>query len=73
MFEKICMCKGFKCRRHLLIYKVMIRPHFDYGDYMIDSGTQKNIDKLERIQNRFVRTIEYKSTEKRENIDALKS
>ena len=57
----------------LLIYKVMITPHFDYGDYMIDSGMQKNIDKLERIQNRFVRTIEYKSTEKRENIDALKS
>ena len=27
----------------ILIYKVMIRPHFDYGDYMIDSSTQKNI------------------------------
>ena len=57
----------------LLIYKVMIRPHFDYGDYMIDSGMQNNIDKLERIQDRILRNIEYKCAEKRENIDVLKS
>ena len=57
----------------LLVYKVMIRPHFDYGDYMIDSGTQNNIDKLERIQDRILRTKEYKCVEKRENIDVLKA
>ena len=51
----------------------MIRPHFDYGDYMIDSGTQNNIDKLERIQDRILLTIEYKCVEKRENIDVLKA
>ena len=38
----------------ILIYKVMIRPHFDYGDYMIDSGTQCKIEKLERIQDRII-------------------
>ena len=31
----------------LLIYKVMIRHHFDYGDYMMDSGAQCKIDKLD--------------------------
>ena len=67
-----------KIRRYIseetvvLIYKVMIRSHFDYGDYMIDSGTQKNIDKSELIQERIVRTIEYKFVlGNRENIDNL--
>ena len=56
----------------ILIYKVMIRSHFDYGDYMIDSGTQKNIDKLDLIQERIVLTIEYKfEVGNRENIDNL--
>ena len=44
-------------RTAILIYETMIRPHFDYGDYVIDSGTQEKIDKLERIQDRIVRTI----------------
>ena len=35
--------------------------------------TQINIDKLERIQDRILRTIEYKCVEKRENIDVLKA
>ena len=42
-------------------------------DYIIDSGTQCKIDKLERIQERIVRTTEYEyKVDKRENIDALK-
>ena len=58
----------------LLIYKVMIIPHFDYGDYIIDSGTQCKIDELERIQERIVYTIEYKyNIDKREDIDKLKN
>ena len=38
----------------ILIYKIMIRPHFDYRDFMIDSGTQNKLDKLEGIQDRIV-------------------
>ena len=34
----------------LAIYKTMIRPHFDYGDCMIDSGCQNKIGKIDRIQ-----------------------
>ena len=51
----------------------MIRPHFDYGDFMIESGTQNKIDKLEHIQNKIVRMIEYVYDDaKRENINVLK-
>ena len=40
---------------------------------MIDSGTQCKIEKLERIQDRIMRTIEYVyDVDKRENIDILK-
>ena len=67
-----------KIRRYLskvtatLIYKVMIRPHYDYGDYMIDSGSKTNIDKLEQIQDNIVCTIQYKfNAENRENIKNL--
>ena len=57
----------------LAIYKTMIRPHFDYGDYMIDSGCQNKIRKIDRIQDKIIRTIEYKWTkEKRENLDILR-
>ena len=57
----------------LCIYKTMIRPHFDYGDYMIDSGIQSKIDKIDKIQDKVVRTIEYKyNTKEREDIDILK-
>ena len=39
---------------------------------MIDSGIQKNIEKLECVQERIVRTIEYKfNSQNRENIEAL--
>ena len=57
----------------LCVYKTMIRPHFDYGDYMIDSGTQNRIDKIERIHDKLIRTIEYKgNTGKRDDIDVLR-
>ena len=35
----------------VMLYKVMIRPDFDYGDYMIKSGAQGKIDKLECIED----------------------
>ena len=33
----------------LLIYKVMIIPHFDYMDFVVDSATKKSTDRLERM------------------------
>ena len=46
-------------RTALLIYKVMIMPHYDYVDFVIDSATKYKTDKLERIHKRAIRTIEY--------------
>ena len=52
----------------------MIRPHFDYGDFVVDSGTQCKIDKLERIQDKIVHTIEYEyNIDKKEDIEVLKT
>ena len=56
----------------LYVTLVKKQPNFDYGDYMIDSGIQTNIEKLERVQERIVHTIEYKfNAQNRENIEAL--
>ena len=43
----------------LLIYKVMIMPHYDYVDFVIDSATITKTNRLERLHKRAIRTIEY--------------
>ena len=42
-----------------LVYKVMIMPHFDYVDFVIDSATKCKTDRLERLHKRAIRIIEY--------------
>ena len=41
------------------IYKCMIRPHMDYIDFVVDSGSSCNISKLDRLQEKAIRRIEY--------------
>ena len=56
-------------RTALSIYKTctMIRPHFDYVDFIIDSGIQS------KIQDKIIRTIEYRwKREDCEDIENLK-
>ena len=61
---KLCILR--KIRLHiteevaLRILKCLILCHFDYGDFVVDSGTQVNIDKLDRLYDRIVRCIEYR-------------
>ena len=43
----------------LMTYKVMILPHFDYVDFVLDSATNESTDKLERLHKRAIRKIEY--------------
>ena len=65
--------KFIKSETALLLYKVMIRPHLEYGDFLIDSANQKCIDKLERLQERVVRVIEYEPlSNKRKEMSNLK-
>ena len=33
--------------------------HLDYGDFVIDSGTKINVDKLDCLHTRTIRCIEY--------------
>ena len=42
----------------LLTYTVMILPHFDYVDFILDSATNENTNKLERLHKRALRKIE---------------
>ena len=56
----------------LLVYKTMIRPYMDYGDFVVDSAHISKVDKLDRIQERIVRLIEYcPLRENREDINVL--
>ena len=41
------------------IYKCMIRPHLDYIDFVIESGSADRINKLKNIQKKAIRRIEY--------------
>ena len=43
----------------LSIYKAMIRPYMDYGDFIIYSAVKSKIDKLDRLQECILRVIEY--------------
>ena len=37
-----------------LVYKVMIMPHFDYVDFVIDSAIKVKTDRLERLHKRAI-------------------
>ena len=67
-----------KIRRFILektairIHKCMIRPHLDYIDFTIDSGSADRIQKLDNLQKKAVRRIEYcLNPANRQNIETL--
>ena len=41
------------------IYKTMIRPHLEYVDFVVESGSKIVISKFNRLQERALRRIEY--------------
>ena len=41
------------------IYKTMIRPHMDYIDFVIDSSSADRVKKLDNLQRKALRRIEY--------------
>ena len=41
------------------IYKTMIRPHLDYMDFVVDSSSMDRVKRLETLQNKALRHIEY--------------
>ena len=54
------------------IYKTMIRPHLEYVDFIVESGSKKLISKVNRIQERALRKIEYcQNPEKRKEYTVL--
>ena len=74
------MCTLRKIRRHistqtaLRIYKGLILCHLDYryGDFVVDSESKVNIDKVDNPQKRSLRCIEYcLDASKRKTIEEL--
>ena len=54
------------------IYKCMVRPHLDYIDFVIDSGSADRIQRLDDLQKKATRRIEYCIVpENRRNINDL--
>ena len=41
------------------IYKTMIRPHLEYVDFIVESGSKSAVSKFTRLQERALRRIEY--------------
>ena len=41
------------------IYKTMIRPHLDYIDFVVDSGSADRIQRLDTLQKKALHRIEY--------------
>ena len=55
----------------ILLYKVMIRPHLEYGDFIVGTANQNFINKLDRLQDKAVRLAEYRTYENRQDISDL--
>ena len=56
----------------ILVYKVMILPHMEYGDFIVDTANQIFINKLDKLQEKAMRLAEYRSYENRQDISKLK-
>ena len=52
----------------LLLYKVMILPHMEYGDFTVDSANQIFINKLDKLQENAIRLTEYRTYNQRQDI-----
>ena len=60
------------CKTSARIYKTMIRPHLEYVDFIVESGSKKLVSKVDRIQERALRKIEYcKNPENRKEYSVL--
>ena len=46
---------GSKSRNHLQIYKQCVRPIFEYGIVSIITASESVINKIQRVQNSFIR------------------
>ena len=53
-------------------YKSMIRPYLDYIDFVIDSGSADRIQRLDNLQRKAIRRIEYSiAPENRKKVEIL--
>ena len=54
------------------VYRMMIRPYLEYVEFVIGSSTKEKVDKVDRLQNKALRRIEYcNNSEERDSYDLL--
>ena len=52
----------------------MIRPHLDYVDFVVDSGSAEKVKKINTLERKAIRRIEYcVNTTNRQEIDVLRA
>ena len=60
------------CGTSARIYKTMIRLHMEYVDFIVESGSKKLVSRLDKLQERALRRIEYcKKSENRKEYSVL--
>ena len=55
----------------ILLYKVMIMPHMEYGDFIVDSANQISIQKLDKLQEKAIHLAEYRPYNQRQQPSKL--
>ena len=65
---------SFQKKLRLGYTKTMIRPHLDYIDFVVDSGSAEKVKKLDTLERKAIRRIEYcVNTTNRQEIDILRA
>ena len=57
MVSKLRQCLTFKTTA--ILYKQLVRPHFEYCDFLVDSSLKKHVVKYDKVKKRALRTINY--------------
>ena len=51
-----CMRKSMNTKAAVMVYKSMVLPFFEYGNVFLSTCTERDLTKLQRLQNRGLRT-----------------
>ena len=72
LYSLTLMRRFLTLKTALLLYKVMIMPHFDYVDFVLDSANKSCTDRLERLHKRAIRKVEFvNNTDNKDNYELL--
>ena len=65
--------RSLSCKTTAMLYKQLALPHLEYCDFLIDSALKKHVEKLDSVQKRALRMINYGLPERRTYADIMTS